>query len=561
MAVSIGLWIPLARLDWFLGHEQASYVLRTVEWGLEMRAGELYPRWCPDFYGGYGSPFFVFHSPLIYALAGTLHATLLDPFWALKIVLLLGSLLAGVGTYALVFGESRDRDSALLGSVAYLAAPYRLGDLYDRGDLGEFVCIALLPVVIALYRAVAREALPRRAQRLAVAAAAAHALLILAHPVMGLWGTVVIGLIVLVSIVRFAVRRSFHRVLLLVGALACAPGLAGLYVVPAMAYRGITHTALMVTGPYNPQDHWLTFDVLFAKSTATFSRNFTQIGPLLTVALGMALLGLAINPRRAWRALAWFALGAVLVFLVLPQASAFWAPHRVPLAPFIQFPWRLLGPAALMGSVVLAMGTAAAWERASDESKSGLAIVGAATLLFLVAWPYASTEKMPIDKIPLDAASIRQGMISTAAADEYLPLETAIPPSEPPRDLVAKTDGAAVEYTTSWGSHHLLSLRAQRDGATVGLALFGFPGWTVTTVSGPSGVEAKLEMDDHGLLRLRLPALGQYQLRLWFGVSLAAALGLSVSLLTLLALVLVLVHGSRPWPWRLPVNVPNGSAP
>jgi len=561
MAVAIGLWMPLARLSWFLGHEQASYVLRTVEWGLEMRAGELYPRWCPDFYGGYGSPFFVFHSPLVYALAGTLHATLLDPFWSLKIVLLLGSLVAGVGTYALVFGETRDRDSALRGAVAYLAAPYRLGDLYDRGDLGEFVCIALLPVVIALYRAVAREALPRRAQRLAVAAAAAHAVLIVTHPVLGLWGTLVIGLIVLPSVVRLARRRSLHRVLLLVGAMACAPGLAGLYVVPALAYRGITHTALMVTGPYNPQDHWLSFDALFSRSTPAFPRNFMQIGPLLTVALGAALLGLAFNPRRAWRAFPWLGLCAALVFLVLPQASAFWAPHGVPLAPFIQFPWRLLGPAALMGSVVLAIGAAAAWERASDASRSGIAILGAATLLFLVAWPYASAKEMPIDKIPLDAASIRQGMISTAAADEYLPLETRVPPSEPPRDLVTQADGAAVEYTNSWGSHHLLTLRAQREGATVGLALLGFPGWTVKTVTGPSGAEAKLEMDDHGLLRLRLPTLGQYQLRLWFGMSRAAALGLSLSLLTLLTLVLALVHGSRPWPWRLQVKVLTGSPP
>ena len=559
IAVAVGLWVPLARLDWFLGHEQASYVLRTVEWAVEMRAGELYPRWCPDFYGGYGSPFFVFHGPVIYGLAGILSATFLDPFWALKLVVLLGSLLAGVGTYALVFGETRDRDSALLGSVAYLAAPYRLGDLYDRGDLGEFVCIALLPVVIALYRAVVHEALPRRAQWFAVAAAVAHATMIMTHPVMGLWGTVVIGLIVLCSVVRFAVRRSFRRALLLVSAMACAPGLAGLYIVPAMAYRGITHTALMVTGVYNPLDHWLTFDTLFARSTPSFPRNFMRIGPLFTVALVAALVGLAVNPRRAWQALPWLSLGAMLVFLVLPQGNAFWAPHGVPLAPFIQFPWRLLGPAALMAGMGLAIGTATAWERARDASKHGLAILGAALLLFVVAWPYASAKEMPVDKVPLDAESIRQAMVSTAAADEYLPIETAVPPTEPPRALVAKSDGAAVEYANSVGSHHLLALRAERDGALVGLALHGFPGWSVKTLAGPAGAQAQLETDEHGHLRLRLPASGAYRLRLWLGMSRASALGASLSLFTLLVLGVILVHSSRPWPWRLPVQGPRGN--
>ncbi|HEX7508883.1 MAG TPA: 6-pyruvoyl-tetrahydropterin synthase-related protein [Polyangia bacterium] len=561
MAVAIGLWMPLARLDWFLGHEQASYVLRTVEWAGEMRAGELYPRWCPDFYGGYGSPFFVFHGPVIYGLAGMLSATFLDPFWALKMVVLLGSLLAGVGTYALVFGETRDRDSALLGAVAYLAAPYRLGDLYDRGDLGEFVCIALLPVVIALYRAVVIEALPRRAQRFAVAAAVAHAIMIMTHPVMGLWGTVVIGLIVLCSVVRFAVRGSFHRVLLLMGAMVCAPGLAALYIVPAMAYRGITHTALMITGVYNPLDHWLAFDTLFAKSTPSFPRNFMQIGPLFTVALAAALVGVTMNPRRGWQALAWLILGAVLVFLVLPQGNAFWAPHGVPLAPFIQFPWRLLGPAALMASMGLAIGTATAWERTRDSSKRGMAIVGAAMLLFIVAWPYASAKEMPVDKVPLDAESIRQGMISTAAADEYLPIEAAVPPPEPPRALVANADGAAVQYSNSLGSHHLLTVRAERDGAMVGLALHGFPGWRVKTLAGPAGTEAQLDTDDHGLLRLRLPAPGEYRLRLWLGVSPASAVGATLTLLTMLVLGLMLVHASRPWPWRLPVQVRRGNVP
>ena len=105
LGVAIGLWVPLARLDWFSSHEMASYAIRTVEWAAELRAGALYPRWCPDFYAGYGSPFFVFHGPVVYGIAGLLHATLLDAFWSLKIVILLASILAGAGAYALVFGE------------------------------------------------------------------------------------------------------------------------------------------------------------------------------------------------------------------------------------------------------------------------------------------------------------------------------------------------------------------------------------------------------------------------------------------------------------------------
>jgi hypothetical protein len=561
LGVAIGLWVPLARLDWFSSHEMVSYVIRTVEWAVELRAGALYPRWCPDFYGGYGSPFFVFHGPVVYGIAGLLHATVLDAFWSLKLVVLLASVLAGAGAYALVFGETRDRNAALLGAVTYLAAPYRIGDLYDRGDLAEFTCIALLPVVVALYRAVAREALPWRAQRLAVAASAVHAVMIMTHPVLGFWGTIVVGLIVLVSVARFAARRAFRRPLLLVGAITCAAGLAAVYIVPAMVYRGIVHTHVMVASYYNPQDNWISFGTLFASSTYEFTRNFLRIGPILLVAVIAVLLGLEWSPRRAWPALVWLGFAALLVFLVLPQGSAFWAPDRVPLAPFIQFPWRLLGPAALLASVALGVGSAAAWERVSDPSKSRTAIIGAGLLLFVFARPYASAKEMSTDLVPLDAENIRQWMLSTTTADEFLPQQAAAPPKQSPGNLVATTDGAAVEHTSSRGSHHLLALRAERDGANVGLALHSFPGWAVETATGPAGVRAELQTDSQGLLRLRLPAAGLYRLRLWFGIPGAASVGMFISIVSVLALGLVLMHSSRPWPWWLPGRVPIGGVP
>jgi hypothetical protein len=326
-----------------------------------------------------------------------------------------------------------------------------------------------------------------------------------------------------------------------------------------MVYRKITHTAQMVTGYFNPLDQWISFDTLFVRNTPVFPvMNYLQMGPLVTAALGVALLGLAVNPRRGWRAFAWFGLCATLVLLVLPQGNAFWSPHGVPLASFIQFPWRLLGPVALVASVVVAVGASAFLERASDATRRGIAILGAAALLFLVAWPSAAATEMSIGSIPVDAASIRQGMISTAGVDEYLPIEAAKPATTPPRHLVSKTDGATVEYASSLGSHHLLTLQAGRDDASVGLALYGFPSWTVKTLSGPQGAEVKLDMDEQGLLRLRLPAPGQYKLLLWFGTSPAGVVGEILSLLTLLALVLVLVHSFRPWPWRLPVRAPSG---
>ena len=187
----------------------------------------------PIFMAATESQFLFFYAPTVYAVAGLLSATFLDPFLSLKLIILVGSVLSGVSAYWLIFGETRDRDAALLGAVAYLAAPYRLGDLYARGDVSEFSCLAMLPAVIALYLASAREARPLRARALAAAAATAHGLMIVTHTVLGLWGSVVVGLVVLARIIVLSRRGLWRRARPLILALVCAPGVAGAYVVPA----------------------------------------------------------------------------------------------------------------------------------------------------------------------------------------------------------------------------------------------------------------------------------------------------------------------------------------
>jgi hypothetical protein len=541
IGLAVGLWIPLANVEWFASHEGGSYVVRTVEWASELRRGELYPRWCPNFYGGYGSPFFVFYAPAVYAAAGLLAATVLDPFWALKMVALGASIIAGLGTYALVFGETRRREMAFLGAVAYLAAPYRIADLFVRGDLAEFTSIALLPGALALYRAVAFGSSLPGACRVAAAAAAVHAVLIVTHTVLGLWSTALIGLVVAATAVQLLRRGAPRRAALLAAAMAGAVGLAAIYLVPALVYKGITRTSEMVVGASDPRYNWI-------KPSALFDRGMYQIGPLLICAAVAVAWGLWRSPRAGRGALGWLALALALVALTLPQASWFWAPGRVPLARFVQFPWRLLGPAALAASVALALGMAAAWEQVSERVRTaGAFVIGAAVVLTL-GWPHVTLTGWEAAAVPSDPDVIRQGMHSATGIDEYLPRSVLAPPAAPRRDLVAATEGAVVGMVISDGAHHALAVTAERGSAFIRLALHGFPGWKVKTLSGPA--DAVLDADERGLLRLRLPAPGPYQLQLLFGSSAAFRSGQALSGLTLLALCLLMAPPPRSWPGR-----------
>ena len=546
VAVSVGLWIPLTHLDWFQEFDFGAYVVRSVQWAAELRAGHLYPRWAPDLYGGYGEPLFVFFAPAVYAASGLLTATFLDPVVALKLVALAGSLLSGVGVYALIYGETRQADSALLGAVAYLAAPYRLGDLFDRGDFSEFCCIGVLPVVLALYLAATREARPFRARVLAACAGLAHAVMIATHTILGLWGTLLVGVVVFVRCVALYRSGAWRRVLPLVVALVCAPGIAAAYVVPAMAYRSITHSQALIDGFYQPQNHWISLRDLFTDHSYLFPRNFNRVGSLVSVALAVTVAGAALNFRRGRSGLVWLGISLGLVGLTLPVGYGFWRPGGLPLVQFIQFPWRLLGPAVLFASVALGIGAAAATERrVGPRLKTGGAIAASAALLLLIAWPYASARPVSSENIPRDSEAIRAQILSTTSADEFLPLAVAARPSSPRSALVSGAEAATIDFSWSDGSRHTLTVTATKPGV-VRLAHYGFPGWSIHTRSGPAS--ATLDTDAAGMLCVHLPKSGQYQLVVAYGQPPLAWVGFAVTGLSTLVLGLMLLRGSSWWP-------------
>jgi len=549
VAVSVGLWVPLIYLDWFQEYDYGAYVLRTAQWAVELRTGHLYPRWAPDLYGGYGEPLFVFFAPALYALTGLLTATFVDPVLALKLAALLGSVLSGVGVYALIHGETRQADAALLGAVAYLAAPYRLGNLYIRGDFSEFCCIALLPNVLALYLAAAREPRPFRARALAACAALVHAIMIVTHTILGLWGTLLVGLVVSVLCLNLYRAGAWRRVIPLVIAVGCAPGIVGAYIVPAMAYRSVTHAEALISSFYRPQNNWLPLSDLFSPNSP-YPRNFTQVGPFLSIALGVTLVGAALNFRRARLAFAWLGLALALTALTLPVGYAFWRPGLLPLAQFIQFPWRLLGPAVMAASVAVGIAAAAASERRlTPQLKATGAITGSAAFLFLIAWPYASGEPASSENFQRSSESIRLGVNSTTSADEFLPLAIPTRPSSPRGELVSAAEDATVELSWSDGSRHTFAVTATKPGARIRLAQYGFPGWRIRTRSGPAS--ARLDTDESGMLRIHLPSSGQYQLEVAYGQPPLAWVGFAMTGLSLLILGLMVLRGSSFWPASL----------
>jgi uncharacterized membrane protein len=503
-AVAIAQCLPLWQVHWFDSHESYSYVLRVVEFEAALRRGDLYPRWASDFYGGYGSPFFVFYAPLVFAGSACLSALLGSAVAGLKLWIVLGSIAAGAGVYTAVKAETQRSDAALLAALVYLGSAYRLADIYVRGDIAEYTALGILPWAVAAYRSVARTPSAEVAARRAGLAVGAHAALLFSHAVIGLWGTLLLAALCLDTSRRLWLRRALRQIGLLGAAFALALGVSAVYTGPALLEKSQVHIAVARTGYYEPPNQLLPLERLLADG---------QFGilPAVLVALALSLVAAALR-RGTKLGLVWAVAAGVFAWLSTRGAEAFWL-LPIPLLSFIQFPWRLHGLSALAAALGLGLAWAALFRQGAWREAAAL-LLGSCALL-ASASSCRVTRPLVAGSFPETTGEIRGGIYHTTAG-EYLPLTVPSGPTSSAAALVASSPH--VRTTRAWSSGSVHELDVVADAPSVAeLTLHMFPGWRVETLAGP--VAASLVTSPSGLVSLRLPQPGSYRLRVGFGSS------------------------------------------
>ncbi len=150
LLLSVFLIGPLLTPDWIKSGESVEQILRVIELDRGIREGYLYPRWFGDLAGGFGYPYFVFYSPLIYYVSEFFCLLGFDIVTSLKCMIIFGVVLAGIGMFwfAKSFWGTR---GAMVSAVAYIYVPYRIVNLYIRGDFAEAFAMSLLPFILHFF--------------------------------------------------------------------------------------------------------------------------------------------------------------------------------------------------------------------------------------------------------------------------------------------------------------------------------------------------------------------------------------------------------------------------
>ncbi len=560
------------------------HILRTLEVGQLLREGVLYPRWAPHFYLGYGYPFFNFYaagSHWLAAVAALAGLGVLRGVAALQVVALLlyptGAYLAARALYPVDADGRAARPAALVSAALYLYAPLRFRELFVQGNLAQLLALALLPWCAWLLM----EAVRRGDLRRSAAAGVALAGLVYAHHPSAFLGFPFLA--VYAFAVALIARRergasTGRRLAAAAAAFTLGVLLSAPFWLPSVVELRDVNITAMETGMFNARLNLLPLAELLspARVLDDAALNPAQPNSLGIAQIFMALGGLAValkwalaparrqeagdakakaswTQRQAgWTLLVIASLLALSLVLMLAQAAPVW--ERLPLARFIAFPWRLLGPALLWSAL---LGGAALYlvppRLRTAVLPALLILIPFSVAPYLFPRPFAAiTEPTLADIARYELAG---GARATASANEYLPRWVVDP--NPPADLAeAMRDGQTIDpldraalppgstAVRAAGGPLADSYRLDLPVATtVRIRRFYFPGWRAWVDGRPATVTPS---SPHGLIEVEVPA-GTHEFGVRFGATPSRVSGDVLALAGLAGVVALWWAGAKTW--------------
>jgi len=557
------------------------HLQRVRSLGEALDAGVLLPRWFPDFAFEYGHPILNYYAPAFYYPPALLHLVSLSVIDATRVTLSLLFGFSGVAMYALL-RVWVSLPAALVGSVFYLAFPYRLYDLFIRGALPEFAAFLWLPLILLVAVAIG-QSLQRRSDETTstvanrfpnagslLAASTIWAALILTHNLTAMMaGLTLAGLLIVFFLVdRFSGRQSrsgwqsiaWGLAPILLGAM-----LVAWYVIPALsdsAWVGIGAEPAS-TGYAN---HFVRFGQLFDWSPIyAYPSAAESIVPLpgyvlVLIVVCLLLLPMANRSGLIQPLVAGLTMSIVAIWLTT-ESSAFLWNVAAPVLGKLQFPWRwqtiiALGT-GLLAALIMEMALRSIRLKGGRRSVVGWTIVAVAICFVTVSgvvgldYPQATYTDDDITRQQMWAFDAEFGQIGMTWTGEFLPRwvsEQRWAIGREPSDGSSTEGLPSVDLTISPQQLGYANDRYRVEAiepATLIWHRFYFPSWQVT-LDGAS-VEA-FPSGDLGLLSIVVPP-GEHDVAVRWSATMAVQVGRVLSLFGWMALaaMLWLGHVRRHW--------------
>lgn len=478
-------------------------------------------RWAGDLNYGYGMPLFNFIYQLPYFISSLFLFLGFGLVTTFKIVLVLSYILSGIFMFA--FGKSffKDDKKALLVTVFYQFAPFRLVELLVRGSFGEVYTYTFLPLVLFGFTLFLRKQTYRNFSIIAVASA----FLILSHNALSL---VFFGMCVL-FILFFANEKK--KIITSFSALMLGLFLASFYWLPAIFEHKYTYGDLfmkeMYLSHFPPLQNFFIPNFINSESLL-IGGIAVQFGLFHTLAVVISIVillqkktGSIYKKIISMCLLLFFA----ALFFMQPVSKIFW--EQISILRQFQFPWRFLAVISFVTSILsISFFFFTVFKRKE--------IYYVLLLLVIISTIYYWRPPLGYDKI--DEKYYWNFPLNTTYFGETDVIWSTGPAKEYPKKRVDVIGGqATIANFTKKSNIHQFTIAAKTNAQLVDHIQY-FPGWRVFVDNKPVSIEFQ---DQHWRGEITfVVSKGNHTVKVIFGESPVRFVANIISVLSFLALFL-----------------------
>jgi len=394
-------------------------LVRIAEYKNALDQSQYPPYWASNLYGGLGSPDFVYYAPLYSFVSSSLISLAGGIDSAAALTLMLTSV-AGLIFMFLFLRELLGRyeindDGAIrVGLYFYGLSPYLIADKLIRSASAEFMALSIAPLVF--YGIVLIQRKPRAGS---IILSVGIALTILSH---NLTALIVFALSLFVVVLMYyndKIKLAYSSASMMLG--LC---MSAFFWLPALYYKSLVRAELLTIDKFDFHNQFKGFVQYF------WVEKFYSAGPFPIILLMMAGAVYIYQARNKNNHILFptiILLAALSVLFILLQLSVsipLW--EIIPFMELFQFPWRMMGPLALVTAVLAAILFACITTSLFNRKKR-LAEFIILIACLLVAVPqlnkvrtFTTHADMALPEF-LSAESIRHQAMPATVGDEYLP--------------------------------------------------------------------------------------------------------------------------------------------
>ncbi len=481
-------------------HDGQDHVARIANFYANLTQGNIIPRWAANLNWGYGHPILEFLYPLPSYTTSFFHFLGLSLVNSVKIVYGLGMILSLVFMF-LWLSQFISRYSALSGAVLYAYAPYRFVDLYVRGDIGENLAFAFVPLVLYfIYRIYKKNDYKN-----SILGGISLALLILSHNAIA---PIFVPFIFLYGLLLFYSsknRKSYaiNFVLLIISGFC----LSAFFWIPGLFEGKYTLRNIVTKGGY--LQSFVSFgSLIYGGWNYGQTGQFTvQFGPFQWIALLLSPLTLykfRKNKQNSCLILLLIISCLLSIFIMLPISNFIWA--RIILLQNFQFPWRFLS------IVVFSMAVLGALLFEIIPNKINLKIVALCIAVIVAISSFYWKPKGYINKPESFYTGIYNGTTDTG---ESAPIWSVRFMEHAPSVRMQVIDGSAkISQLQRTITKHSYLIDVLKPTLFMENTLY-FPGWEIKANGVPVGIQFQNE-NYRGIMTFRLSP-GEYNVAVAYG--------------------------------------------